>query len=207
MQPILGYWNIRGLAQPIRFLLHYASVKFEDKLYVDDEFGEKEWAEFKAANPYGFAFPNLPYYVDENVKICQSSAILRYLARKHNLVGKTDEEITRVDELFYQLQDLRSAWSRMCYSRDLEHEKLKAQYLDKTLPTNLNLLEKYVNGRKYSACDHITFVDFFLFELLDAHVHVFSDLLDRYPNLKAYHQRIQPGAAGGREGILLEVQH
>jgi glutathione S-transferase len=33
----LGYWNIRGLAQQIRYLLKYAGVEFIDKRY---EFGE-----------------------------------------------------------------------------------------------------------------------------------------------------------------------
>ncbi len=34
--PTLGYWDIRGLAEPIRYLLKYAGVKFNDKRY---EFG------------------------------------------------------------------------------------------------------------------------------------------------------------------------
>lgn len=27
----LGYWNIRGLAQPIRFLLAHLSIEYNDK--------------------------------------------------------------------------------------------------------------------------------------------------------------------------------
>ena len=44
--PLLGYWKIRGLAQPIRMMLGYAEVDFEDKLYeVTDapEFNRDAW--------------------------------------------------------------------------------------------------------------------------------------------------------------------
>ena len=33
VRPVLGYWNTRALAEPIRLLLHYAGVSFEDKRY------------------------------------------------------------------------------------------------------------------------------------------------------------------------------
>ena len=32
-RPTLGYWNIRGLAQPIRFMLVYLDIDFEDRTY------------------------------------------------------------------------------------------------------------------------------------------------------------------------------
>ena len=33
-KPTLGYWKIRGLAQPIRLVLAYAGGEWEDKQYV-----------------------------------------------------------------------------------------------------------------------------------------------------------------------------
>ena len=39
----------------------------------------------------------LPYYIDGDTKITESSAILRYIARKHGLYGKTIEEKTKID--------------------------------------------------------------------------------------------------------------
>jgi hypothetical protein len=30
-KPILGYWNIRGLGAPLRYLLIFCGVEFEDK--------------------------------------------------------------------------------------------------------------------------------------------------------------------------------
>ncbi|GIY60396.1 hypothetical protein CEXT_68091 [Caerostris extrusa] len=40
VKPILGYWNLRGRAEPIRYILHYKNVDFEDKKYP---YGEDDW--------------------------------------------------------------------------------------------------------------------------------------------------------------------
>jgi hypothetical protein len=34
--PVLAYWDIRGLGQVPRYILHLANVQFEDKQYTDD---------------------------------------------------------------------------------------------------------------------------------------------------------------------------
>ena len=48
--PVLGYWKIRGLAQPIRLLLGYAEAEFEDKIYEcgdGPEFNRECWLKEK----------------------------------------------------------------------------------------------------------------------------------------------------------------
>ena len=87
--PILGYWDIRGLAQPIRYLLKYAGVQFIDKRY---EFGEvprdydrtnakdsaKVGIHWKKDKPnLGLDFPNLPYYIDKDIKVSYMTEIYK----------------------------------------------------------------------------------------------------------------------------------
>lgn len=74
----LGYYNLRGLAQPIRFLLAYLGLKYTDKQYITRE----EWFENDKKH-LGLEFPNLPYYIDENIKLTESSAIAIYLIKKN----------------------------------------------------------------------------------------------------------------------------
>lgn len=57
----------------------------------------------------------LPYYIDGSAKVTQSNAILRYVARKHDLLGRTDEERVRVDVLENQAMDLRMSYVRLVY--------------------------------------------------------------------------------------------
>ncbi|VDL65089.1 unnamed protein product [Hymenolepis diminuta] len=86
MAPILAYWDIRGLAESIRLLLRYLGVDFEEKLYhfgPAPDFDGKEW--FDEKFKLGLDFPNLPYYIDGDFKLTQSSAILEYIADKHDM--------------------------------------------------------------------------------------------------------------------------
>jgi glutathione S-transferase len=58
----------------------------------------------------------LPYYVDGDVKLTQSNAILRYIAGKHNLIGTNEKEKIRVDLMENEIGDFRNGWVRLCYS-------------------------------------------------------------------------------------------
>merc|ERR1711913_153270 len=84
MAPIvLGYWDIRGLAQPIRMLLEYAGADWKDEQYScgpAPDYDKTCW--FGIKDTLGFDYPNLPYLIDGHIKITQSNAILRYLGRK-----------------------------------------------------------------------------------------------------------------------------
>lgn len=58
----------------------------------------------------------LPYYVDGDIKLTQSNAILRYIARKHNLIGTTEKEIERVDLMENEIGDFRMGFVMLCYN-------------------------------------------------------------------------------------------
>ena len=57
----------------------------------------------------------LPYYIDGDVKMTQSNAIVKYIARKHGLCGETDEEKRRIDILENQIMDLRIQFAMLTY--------------------------------------------------------------------------------------------
>ena len=54
-KPIVGYWDIRGLAQPIRLLLTYLNIDFEDVRFTQRE----DW--FAKKFEMGFDFPNVSF--------------------------------------------------------------------------------------------------------------------------------------------------
>ena len=77
-KPVLCYWDIRGLAQPVRLLLAYTGTEYEDKLLScgpAPDYDKSCWFDNKFS--FGLDFPNLPYYIDGDVKLTQSNAILR----------------------------------------------------------------------------------------------------------------------------------
>lgn len=51
-------------------------------------------------------FGQVPFYEDENVSLAQSRTIVRYLAKKHNLLGANETEAWHIDEIFEGTLDL-----------------------------------------------------------------------------------------------------
>ena len=86
-KPLLAYWDVRGLTEPIRLLLEYVGVEYDQKFYVcgdGPDFSRTDWTDVKGS--FGLDFPNLPYYIEGNLKLTESWAILRYIAGKNNLL-------------------------------------------------------------------------------------------------------------------------
>lgn len=99
MAPKLGYYAIRALADPIRLMLHHADVEFEDfHYYINPPPNYNRDAWFSVKYTLGLQFPNVPYYMDGDLKITQAAAIMRYLGRKHDMIAKTEEEHLRSDQ-------------------------------------------------------------------------------------------------------------
>lgn len=72
----------------------------------------------------GLEFPNLPYYIDEDVKITETIAIMRYICVKHqpSLLGKTPEDQGTVEMLAGVLTELFKQATLPCYFGDLSKE-------------------------------------------------------------------------------------
>jgi len=176
--PVLCYWDIRGLAQPIRLLLAYTKTEFEDRQLScgpAPDYDKSCWFDNKFS--LGLDFPNLPYFVDGDIKLTQTHAILRYIARKHNLCGTTDIEKARVDMMAEQSMDFRNGWVRLCYCGFVgkDFQKEKPAYLEKP----------------WFAGKSLSFPDFHMYELLDQHKMMDPDCLKNYPNLQAFVARFE----------------
>ncbi|XP_062960071.1 glutathione S-transferase Mu 1-like isoform X2 [Cynocephalus volans] len=184
MPMTLGYWDIRGLAHAIRLLLEYTDSSYEEKKYTmgdAPDYDRSQWLNEKFK--LGLDFPNLPYLIDGAHRITQSNAILRYIARKHNLYGETEEEKIRVDILENQLMDTRMQLATVCYSPDFE--KLKPEYVE-GLPEKMKLFSQFLGKRPWFAGDKITFVDFLAYDILDQNRMFEPKCLDAFPNLKDF---------------------
>jgi glutathione S-transferase len=69
-------------------------VEFEDQhlAHTEDVQSRQAWLDQKGT--LGLDFPNLPYFIDEDVKITEHMAIHQYVADKYmpELLGRTLEE-------------------------------------------------------------------------------------------------------------------
>jgi glutathione S-transferase len=106
---ILGYWGVTGLGQSLRYILSYAHVDFKDEIYTD----RPKWFEDHKLN-LGIPLPNLPYLIDGDFKLTESTALLKYIPKrfgKADLLGKTIEEQARVDQILGVIGDLQITFS------------------------------------------------------------------------------------------------
>uniref|UniRef100_A0A9L0S1D5 Glutathione S-transferase n=1 Tax=Equus caballus TaxID=9796 RepID=A0A9L0S1D5_HORSE len=181
--------HVLKLAHAIRLLLEYTDSNYEEKKYTmgdAPDYDRSQWLNEKFK--LGLDFPNLPYLIDGAHKITQSNAILRYIARKHNLCGETEEEKIRMDILENEVMDTRMALVRVCYNPDFE--KLKPQYLE-ALPDKVKLFSQFLGKRPWFAGDKITYVDFLAYDILD-YLRTFEPkCLDAFPNLKDFIARFE----------------
>uniref|UniRef100_A0A2K5C2G1 Glutathione S-transferase n=1 Tax=Aotus nancymaae TaxID=37293 RepID=A0A2K5C2G1_AOTNA len=183
MPMTLGYWDLRGLAHAIHLLLEYIDSSYEEKTYTmgdAPDYDRSQW--LKEKFKLGLDFPNLPCLIDG------SNTILRYIARKHNLCGETEEEKIHVDILENQTMDTRMQLVIICY--DPEFEKLKPKYLEE-LPEKLKLYSQFLGKQPWFAGDKITFVDFLACDILDHNLIFEPRCLDTFPNLKDFISRFE----------------
>ncbi|KAK3102705.1 hypothetical protein FSP39_013316 [Pinctada imbricata] len=188
-KPTLGYWKIRGLAQPIRLLLEYSGQEYTDRQYEQGdgpEYSREEW--LKEKNSLGLDFPNLPYYIDGDIKCTQSNSIIRYIAAKHDLLGKTDKEKVTCDVMLENAMDFRNGVVRLVYNK--EYENLKGTYFE-NVKEKLVSFEKFLGDKQWFAGENVTACDFPMYELLDQHRLMKPGILDDYPKLMAFLDRFE----------------
>ncbi|CAN7985842.1 unnamed protein product [Ixodes hexagonus] len=194
-QPVLlGYWAIRGLGNSIRHLLHYAGIPHTEKTYPFGARGqENRRSEWLADKPrLGLDFPNLPYLVDGELKLTQSLAILRYLARRSGLFPAKEREQTLADVAEQQLNDLMWENVRLCYNPDYDESKRDA-FLERFLGDRLPALARFLADRQFLTGDAPSYVDFLAFEALDQHRTLWPKecSFQDQPKILAYLRRIE----------------
>ena len=173
----LGYWAIRGLGQPIRYLLAFVDVPFsevrlgvhQDGSLVEDE--ALDWSTHRET--LAVDFPNLPYLIDTSgprvVRLTQSNAVLRYLARRFDFYGDTDSDRIAIDVIQEEAYDLRNWIVKTAYTLGEAYATAFDEFTSTRLPRYLDGLERYLSGRgvhTHFVGERISLVDFILYELL-----------------------------------------
>lgn len=96
----VSYFPITALGEPIRFLLSYGGVEFED-----ERIEKEKWPAVKPNMPFG----QMPVLEHNGKMAHQSTAISRYLGKQFKLVGKDDWEDLEIDAAVDTINDLRAS--------------------------------------------------------------------------------------------------
>jgi len=141
-QYILTYFTGRGRAELARLLLAEAEIPYEDYRIVHDD---DHWLPKKDNYPFG----QLPCFekLGSNLKISESSAIERYIAKIGGLYGESDEEAARIDMIYEVFKNFIPPFLTIAWMKDGDEKKskLKAFHDNELSKWNKLLLHEFKN--------------------------------------------------------------
>ncbi|XP_022698807.1 glutathione S-transferase class-mu 26 kDa isozyme 47-like isoform X3 [Varroa jacobsoni] len=193
----LGYWNVRGLCSPIRYLLEYVGAEYDEVRYETSD--APKWQDDKTS--LGMEFPNIPYlFDDDDLKLTQSMAILRYLGGKYQLTGvqlnssrSPLQQKAIVDMVEQQLHDLRMSYVYYGFGVKDELDWIAPEGLIKAIPRFLKPWSNRLENRRFLFGDEISYVDFLLFEILDIFQILDAGVIDtpETKSLRTYYNHVR----------------
>jgi len=182
---VLGFWkDVAGLAQAVRLFLEYSGSDYVDKNYVFT-MDMADWLTEKFK--LGLDFPNLPYLIDGDIKLTRQDVILKYLGRKHNLIGQGASEQALVDQLMAETLDLHKEFRSHVYKPDFQSCELD---LKMTMTWKVKEFEAFL-GDKQFLLGSLTVADFGMYEVLRVLRAWKKDIFNDLPKLVAYIERFE----------------
>ncbi|CAH8590012.1 unnamed protein product [Dicrocoelium dendriticum] len=131
----LTYFKLRGLGEPIRLILLAANVDFED-----NRIDFTEWETLKSTVPGG-KLPILECTKSGKTTVyTESLAIARMLARKHNMMGNTDEEYYEIERVIGQCVDINREMLSVYRASGEEKVKILQAFREESGPRLLTLI-------------------------------------------------------------------
>ncbi|XP_053979678.1 glutathione S-transferase-like [Hylaeus volcanicus] len=183
----LVYFNVMGLGEPIRFILCYGGVPFED---VRVERDINEWLKIKPTTPFG----QLPLLEIDGKVYAQTLPICRYLAKQFNLLGKTDLDNLQIDAIANALHDFRKSVVSNYYREQdpALKAKKKVEVFENTVPFYLNKLEELTkNNGGYLHGGQLSYADLFFVAITDSLSTAYeADITKDKPHLKALKEKV-----------------
>ncbi|KAJ3048860.1 hypothetical protein HK097_010137 [Rhizophlyctis rosea] len=179
----LVYFPMRGKAETSRLLLVAGGANWSNKT--------AQWPEEKDSMPFG----QMPLLIEYNesgeevIRLAQSHAIERYLARKFGLAGSNEIEIAILDSIIESIRDLHDAF--IYYARkapEVEKAAHRETYLNTTLPNGLKYLARFLekNGNnRYYVGNKLSYAELYLYVLVEfATTFEGPEFIKPYPELQ-----------------------
>lgn len=171
----------------MRYLLYYCGVEFTDKLYAagpGPEFDRSAWLNEKFT--LGLDLPNLPYLIDEDAKLTETTAIMKYICAKWKpeLLFKDPVTVGTTEMICAYVMKLKEVATHACYNG-----KTNQEIMDECWPLIQQLVD-FMGEKTWLTGANLTWLDFMFFELV-----LFLDMLsgevvkEHYKTLSAYVER------------------
>ncbi|XP_065370139.1 glutathione S-transferase [Calliphora vicina] len=174
----LFYFNVKALAEPLRYLFAYGGIEYEDVRVTRDE-----WPALKPTMPMG----QMPVLEVDGKRVHQSISMARFLAKTVGLCGATPWEDLQVDIVVDTINDFRLKIAVVSYEPEDEIKEKKLVTLNnEVIPFYLEKLEQTVKDNDgHLALNKLTWADIYFAGILDyMNYMVKRDILEQYPALR-----------------------
>jgi glutathione S-transferase len=178
-KPVLKYFDIRGVAETSRILLAIGGEDYDDARYQIDPatFASAAFITSKESGDLKANLNRAPVLVTpDGTTIGQSKAIERYLAKRFNMMGNSDEEAAVIDCIAEHCRDVKDAAAKKGFSMfvkdktEEEKAKARAEWFDEDLPVMLGKIDDCVsdtgNDDGFSVGSSISYADVVIWALL-----------------------------------------
>jgi len=191
MAPVykLTYFDGRGRGEIIRLVFAAAGVEYQD-IRVQ----RADWpGTHKAGSPFG----QLPILEVDGVKLCQSNACARYIARKYHLAGKTELEHAQADMIVDCMEDTIKPILKFFFEKDeTKKTEMKKKFVDEELPASLthleNILKTNHGGDKFFVGAELTWADLALLNTVGwTAMAGATEPLAKFPKLAALYKKVE----------------
>lgn len=196
--PILTYFQFRGLGEPIRLLLEDQGLAYEDRRI---DLMSEVWPKLAPQLP----FRQLPRLEIDGLTLFQSHAILRYLARANGLAGDTEAERLRCDTGVEAARDVQQRLWDFFWMPGSDKPEAAQTFASGQLAQELGKLNSWWGDAPFVGGARPLFADYFVLTVVDEAAAFFPQAVERAANLAAYRRRMyrRPGlaayAASGRQ--------
>ena len=186
----LHYFKGRGRAETTRWMLAVNGIGFVNVPVTTPE----ELAALRATGK--LPFDQMPLLEIDGKNLSQSSAMIRYLARRGGFYGDSDEDRLWCDMIAGAAADFAETAMQAAFQPTAE---IAAANLRRAFAKFGPRFEKrlHANGGGFIAARRLSFADVVLTEALTAYLEIVPDILDETPGLASLQRRVteHPGIA------------
>jgi glutathione S-transferase len=198
-KPTLIYFPVRGRAELIRLVLVEAGVDFQEHSVVANgpthQGRPTDFAQLKQSGL--LPFQAVPVWEEpDGFRLAQSLAIVRYLSRKHGLLGGTPREEALVDQVLGLFDDVRPELRKLVTVAPADRAATRTELNEVVLPRWLGNMDRLLasnrDGVGFIVGESFTVADLAFWYLLELiRDNGFGARIDRYPRLVRYEKRIE----------------
>jgi len=185
----LRYFPIRGLGELPRMIMECGDIKYQNSYPTD-------WTKEKSTAPFG----QLPMLMETTkdgkvFTLAQSSAISRYLAHKAGIAGRDEHQTALLESMYESIVDIRTHWIKAFYSPEDKKKVAFDSFFAENLPNWALFNERFFASTSekfmFLTGNDITYVDLFLFIMVDGWIEMNPKAIDCYPTMKKVHQNVK----------------